>query len=144
MSMVAMIAGSVLPASKAFSYSCKGYALEVAGRMDQCVRAAKVFASADTYVVEGLGLSLLAKLLPAESPEAVAVAGRRRLLQYRLEEFSKLPVAGSNAAEWPADYLDVLNAHEREQDSAAVYLERAKVPLEPPAQWVSTQPPRCP
>ena len=88
MSMVAMIAGSVLPASKAFSYSCKGYALEVAGRMDQCVRAAKVFASADTYVVEGLGLSLLAKLL-----HVIGGIGALGLLRLRN---SRLIIAGVN------------------------------------------------
>jgi hypothetical protein len=143
--MIGVIAASVLPPSQAFSFSCKGMALEqIAGRLERCQRAAQAFARADTFIVEGLGLSLQQRLWPLDSPEGRAITARRRVFQYRLEEYSRLAISSSNIDEFPADIMDVLRAHEREQDVALVYFARAGVPADPPAKWSSTAPPRVP
>jgi hypothetical protein len=143
--MIGVIAASVLPPSQAFSFSCKGMALEqIAGRLERCQRAAQAFERADTFIVEGLGLSLQQRLWPLDSPEGRAITARRRVFQYRLEEYSRLGISSSNVDEFPADIMDVLRAHEREQDVALVYFARAGVPADPPAKWSSTASPRVP
>jgi hypothetical protein len=142
--MIGIMAAAALPGLQTLSYSCRGNLLQIAGRLERCRRAAQAFEHGDTYIVEGLGLSLQQRLWSADSPEGRAVTDRRRAFQYRLEVFNKLPWSTDNQSTLPADYLDVLQAHEREQDSARVYLQRAKIPLDPPAHWVSTMPPRVP
>jgi hypothetical protein len=143
--MIAVIASSVLPPSQSFSVSCKGVALEqVAGRLERCRRAAQAFARADTFIVEGLGLSLQQQLWPLDSPEGRAIAARRRVLQYRLEEYSRLNISSPNTDVFPPDALDVFRSHEREQDAALVYLAKAGVPADPPAKWSPHSLPRVP
>ena len=142
--MISIVAATVLPALQPFAQSCRGRELELPGRLERCRHAAQVYERGDTYIAEGFGLSMEQRLWPAFSPEAHAVEERRRVLQYRLEESNRLPVALSKAADLPTDYLEVLQTHAREQDAALVYLQRAGVPTDPPAEWVSTQPPRFP
>jgi hypothetical protein len=143
--MIGVIAASVLPPSQSFSFSCKGLALEqVSGRLERCRRAAEGFARADTFIVEGLGLSLQQQLWPLDSPAGRAISARRRVFQYRLEEYSRLSISSSNVDEFPPDIVDVLRTHEREQDAALVYFARAGVPAEPPAKWSSRSLPRVP
>ncbi len=143
--MIGVIAASVLPPSQSFSYSCKGLALEqVPGRLERCRRAAQAFTRADTFIVEGLGLSLQQQLWPLSSPEGSSITARRRVLQYRLEEYSRLNISSSKLGEFPPDALDVLRAHEREQDAALVYFVEAGVPVDPPAKWSSRSLPRVP
>jgi hypothetical protein len=72
------------------------------------------------------------------------VTARRRVFQYRLEEYSKLPISASNFAEIPTDAVDVFRAHAREQDAALVYFAKAGVPVDPPASWTSAMLPRVP
>jgi hypothetical protein len=91
-----------------------------------------------------LGLSLQQRLWPLDSPEGRAITARRRVFQYRLEEYSRLGISSTNVDEFPADIMDVLRAHEREQDVALVYFARAGVPADPPAKWSSTASPRVP
>jgi hypothetical protein len=143
--MIGIIAASVLPPSQSFSVSCKGVALEqVTGRLERCRRAAQAFARADTFIVEGLGLSLQQQLWPLDSPEGRAITAQRRVLQYRLEEYSRLDISSPNVDAFPTDALDVLRSHEREQDAALVYLAKAGVPADPPAQWRPHSLPRVP
>jgi hypothetical protein len=143
--MMGVIASSVLPPSQSFSVSCKGVALQqVAGRLERCRRAAQAFARADTFIVEGLGLSLQQQLWPLDSPEGRAITAQRRVLQYRLEEYSRLNISSPHADEFPPDALDVFRSHEREQDAALVYLAKAGVPADPPAKWSSHSLPRVP
>jgi hypothetical protein len=143
--MIGVIAASVLPPSQSFSFSCKGLALEqVSGRLERCRRAAEAFARADTFIVEGLGLSLQQQLWPLDSPEGRSISARRRVFQYRLEEYSRLSISAANVDEFPPDVVDVLRTNEREQDAALVYFARAGIPAEPPAQWSSRSLPRVP
>jgi hypothetical protein len=143
--MIGTIAASVLPPSQAFSSSCKGMPLqEVDGRLERCQRAARAFEHADTFIVEGLGLSLQQRLWPLDSSEGRAVTARRRVFQYRLEEYSRLSISASNFAEFPTDVVDVFRTHEREQDAALVYFSKAGVPADPPTSWTSTSLPRVP
>jgi hypothetical protein len=142
--MIGVIAASVLPPSQAFSSSCKGMALQLDGRLERCQRAARVFERADTFIVEGLGLSLQQRLWPADSAEGRAITARRRVLQYRLEEYSRLGISTSNFAEFPTDVVDVFRVHEREQDAALVYFAKAGIPADPPDSWASTMLPRVP
>ena len=143
--MIGVIAASVLPPSQSFSYSCKGLALEqVSGRLERCRRAAQAFARADTFIVEGLGLSLQQQLWPLDSPEGASITAQRRVFQYRLEEYSRLNISSSKADEFPPDAVDVFRAHEREQDVALVYLTKAGVPADPPPKWISRSLPRVP
>lgn len=143
--MIGVIAASVLPPSQSFSYSCKGLALEqVSGRLERCRRAAQAFARADTFIVEGLGLSLQQQLWPLGSPEGASITAQRRVLQYRLEQYSLLNISSSKIGEFPPDALDVFRAHEREQDVALAYFTRAGVPADPPAKWSSRSLPRVP
>jgi len=143
--MIGAIAASVLPPSQSFSYSCKGLALEqVSGRLDRCRRAAQAIARADTFIVEGLGLSLQQRLWPEDSPEGQSITALRRVFQYRLEEYSRLDISSSKLDEFPADALDAFRAHEREQDVALAYFAKAGVPADPPANWTSRSLPRVP
>jgi len=143
--MIGVIAASVLPPSQSFSYSCKGLALEqVSGRLERCRRAAQAFARADTFIVEGLGLSLQQQLWPLSSPEGASITARRRVLQYRLEQYSLLNISSSKVGEFPPDALDVFRAHEREEDVALVYFTKAGVPADPPPKWTSRSLPRVP
>jgi hypothetical protein len=143
--MIGSIAASVLPPSQSFSYSCKGLALEqVAGRLDRCRRAAQAISRADTFIVEGLGLSLQQRLWPEDSPEGRAITAQRRVFQYRLEEYSRLEISSSKPDEFPADALDAFRSHEREQDVALAYFAKAGVPADPPAKWTSRSLPRVP
>ena len=142
--MIGIIAASVLPSSQAFSSACKGMALQLDGRLERCQRAAQAFERADTFLVEGLGLSLQQRLWPLDSTEGRAVTARRRELQYRLEEYSRLGISASNFAEVPTDLVDVLRTHAREQDAALVYFAKAGIPADPPANWTSTILPRVP
>jgi hypothetical protein len=142
--MIGVMAASVLPPLQPLTLSCKGMALELDGRRERCRAAAQAFERADTFIVEGLGLSLQQHLWPADSPEGRAVAARRRVFQYRLEEYSRFGISSSNFTEFPADIVDVLSTHEREQDAALVYFAKAGVPVDPPANWTSTTPPRVP
>jgi hypothetical protein len=143
--MIAVIASSVLPPSQSFSVSCKGVVLEqVAGRLERCRRAAQAFARADTFIVEGLGLSLQQQLWPLDSTEGRAITAQRRVLQYRLEEYSRLNISSSKVDEFPPDALDVFRSHQREQDAALVYLAKAGLPADPPAKWSSHSLPRVP
>jgi hypothetical protein len=143
--MIGVIAASVLPPSPAFSSSCKGMPLqEVDGRLERCQRAARAFEHADTFIVEGLGLSLQQRLWPIDSAEGRAVTAKRRVFQYRLEEYSRLGISASNFAEFPTDVVDVFRTHDREQDAALVYFAKAGIPADPPASWTSTMLPRVP
>jgi hypothetical protein len=143
--MIGVIAASVLPPSQSFSYSCKGLALEqVSGRLERCRRAAQAFARADTFIVEGLGLSLQQQLWPLDSPEGASITAQRRVFQYRLEEYSRLNISSSKVDEFPPDTVDVFRAHEREQDAALVYFTEAGVPPDPPPKWISRSLPRVP
>jgi hypothetical protein len=143
--MMGVIASSVLPPSQSFSVSCKGVALEqVAGRLERCRRAAEAFARADTFIVEGLGLSLQQQLWPLDSPAGRAISARRRVFQYRLEEYSRLNISSAKIDEFPADALDEFRSHEREQDVALAYFAKAGVPADPPATWSSHSLPRVP
>jgi hypothetical protein len=142
--MIGVIAASVLPPLQASSASCKGLALQLDGRLERCQRAARAFEHADTFLVEGLGLSLQQRLWPLESTEGRAVTARRRVFQYRLEEYSRLNISALSFAEFPTDVVDVFRAHAREQDAALVYFAKAGVPADPPANWTSTQLPRVP
>jgi hypothetical protein len=145
MEMAGVIAASVLPPSQSFSYSCKGLALEqVPGRLDRCRRAARAIARADTFIVEGLGLSLQQQLWPVDSPEGKAITAQRRVFQYRLEEYSRLNISSSKVDEFPADALEVFRSHPREQDAALVYFAKAGIPPDPPANWISRSLPRVP
>jgi hypothetical protein len=142
--MIGVLAASVLPPSQALSFSCRGMALQLEGRLERCQRAAQAFARADTFIVEGLGLSLQQKLWALDSAQGRAVTAKRRVFQYRLEEYSRLPISTSSFAEFPADAADVFRAHEREQDAALVYFAKAGIPADPPASWTSTMLPRVP
>jgi hypothetical protein len=142
--IIGVIAASVLPPLQASSSSCKGMALQLDGRLERCQRAAQAFEHADTFIVEGLGLSLQQRLWPLESTEGRAVTARRRVFQYRLEEYSRLSISALSFSEFPTDVVDVFRAHEREQDAALVYFAKAGVPADPPANWTSTQLPRVP
>lgn len=145
MEMMSVIAASVLPPTQSFTYSCKGLALQqVPGRLDLCRRAARGFARADTFLVEGLGLSLQQQLWPLDSPEGQAITAQRRVFQYRMEEYSRLNISSSKLDEFPADALDVFRAHAREQDAALVYFAKAGAPADPPAKWKSQALPRVP
>jgi hypothetical protein len=142
--MIGVIAASVLPPLQASSSSCKGMDLQLDGRLERCQQAARAFEHADTFIVEGLGLSLQQKLWPLDSTEGRAVTARRRVFQYRLEEYSRLGISAANFAEFPTDVVDVFRTHAREQDAALVYFAKAGVPADPPANWTSTQLPRVP
>jgi hypothetical protein len=143
--MIGVIAASVLPPSQSFTFSCKGMVLEqIPGRLERCKRAAEAFSRADTFIVEGLGLSLQQKLWPMDSPQGRAISAKRRVFQYRLEEYSKLSISSSKVDEIPRDVVEVFRGHEREQEAALVYFARGGVPADPPAQWTSTQLPRVP
>lgn len=142
--MIGVIAASTLPPSQAFSFSCRGMALQREGRLEQCRRAARAFERADTYIGEGLGLSLQQQLWPLDSAEGRAISARRRVFDYRLYQYSRLSISSPDAAEYPADLLDVLRANPREQDAALVYFRKAAVPADPPANWTSNTPPRVP
>jgi hypothetical protein len=142
--MIGVIAASVLPPLQAFASSCKGMALQVEGRLERCQRAGRAFEHADTFIVEGLGLSLQQRLWPADSVEGRAVTVKRRVFQYRLEQYSLLGISASNFAEFPTDVVDVFRTHEREQDAALVYFSKAGIPADPPDSWASTMLPRVP
>lgn len=142
--MIGVMAGTALPPSQSFSLSCKGMALEREGRLERCRRAARAFERADTFIGEGLGLSLQQRLWPLDSPEGRDITRRRQVFQYRLEEYSKLSLSSSKVEERPADLLDVFRGREREQDVALVYFGRAKVALDPPQGWTSNALPRVP
>ncbi len=142
--MIGVMAATVLPPSQSFSFSCKGMALQLEGRLERCRRAAQVFERADTFIGEGLGLSLEQRLWPLDSPQGKAITARRRVLQYRLEEYSRLSLSAPRPAELPADVLDVFRARKREQDAALVYFARAGISPEPPADWTSNTLPRIP
>lgn len=134
-----------VPSSTSFSYSCKGVVLEQsAGRLERCRRAAQAFERADAYLIEGMGLSLQQRLWPLDSPEGRAITARRRVFQYRLEEYSRLDMSSSKVDEIPADLLEILRTHPREQDAALAYFAQAGVPAEPPPDWTPTQLPRVP
>jgi hypothetical protein len=143
--MIGVLAASVLPPSQSLSFSCQGMDLQqIPGRLERCRNAARVFERADTFILEGLGLSLQHRLWPPESPQGQAVTVRRRVFQYRLEEYNQVSVSSSKVEERPTDLIDVFRAHAREQEVALVYIARAGIPADPPADWTSTQLPRVP
>jgi hypothetical protein len=145
MSMAGTIAASVLPPTQSFRYSCKGLVLEqVAGRLDRCRRAAKAISQADTFLVEGLGLSYQQQLWPMDSAEGRAISAQRRVFQYRMEEYNHIDISTSNLEEYPADALEAFRAHDREQDVALFYFAKAGTPKDPPPNWKSQLPPRVP
>ncbi len=143
--MIGVMAASVLPPSQSLSFSCQGMDLQqIPGRLERCRNAALAFERADTFIVEGLGLSLQHRLWPPESPQGQAVTVRRRVFQYRLEEYNQVGVSSSKLEERPTDLIDVFRTHAREQEVALVYIARAGIPADPPADWTSTQLPRVP
>jgi len=143
--MTGAIAASVLPPTQSFSYSCKGLPLQqVPGRLDLCRRAAKSIAHADTFLVEGLGLSYQHRLWPEDSPEGRAIAAQRRVFQYRMEEYNHIAMSASKLEEYPADALEAFRTHDREQDVALFYFAKAGTPKDPPPTWKSQLPPRVP
>jgi hypothetical protein len=145
MDMAGTIAASVLPPTQSFSYSCKGLALEqVAGRLALCRRAAKAITHADTFLVEGLGLSYQQQLWPLDSPEGRATTAQRRVFQYRMEEYNHIDISTSKLEEYPTDALEAFRTHEREQDVALFYFAKAGTPNDPPTNWKSQLPPRVP
>ena len=145
MDMAGTIAASVLPPTQSFSYSCKGLALEqVAGRLGLCRRAAQVISHADTFLVEGLGLSYQQQLWPLDSPEGRAITALRRVFQYRMEQYNHIDISTSKLEEYPSDALEAFRTHEREQDVALFYIAKAGTPKDPPPNWKSQLPPRVP
>jgi len=143
--MTGAIAASVLPPTQSFHYSCKGLPLQqVAGRLDLCRRAARSIANADTFLVEGLGLSYQHQLWPEDSPEGQAIAAQRRVFQYRMEEYNHIDISASKLEEYPADALEAFRTHDREQDVALFYFAKAGTPKDPPPNWKSQLPPRVP
>jgi hypothetical protein len=145
MDMAGTIAASVLPPTQSFSYSCKGLALEqVAGRLNLCRRATKVMTHADTFLVEGLGLSYQQQLWPLDSPEGRATTAQRRVFQYRMEEYNHIDISTSKVEEYPTDALAAFRTHDREQDVALFYFAKAGTSKDPPPNWKSQLPPRVP
>jgi hypothetical protein len=145
MDMTGIVAGSLLPPTLSFTYSCKGLALEqIAGRLDLCRRAAKTIAQADTLLVEGLGLSYQHQLWPVDSSEGRAITAQRRVFQYRMEEYNHIGISASKLEEYPADALETLRTHDRQQDVALFYFAKAGTPKDPPANWKSQLPERVP
>jgi hypothetical protein len=145
MDMAGTIAASVLPPTQSFHYSCKGLALEqVAGRLDLCRRAAKAISHADTFLVEGLGLSYQQQLWPLDSPEGRATTAQRRVFQYRMEEYNHIDISSSKVEEYPTDAVEAFRTHEREQDVALFYFAKVGTPKDPPPSWKSQLPPRVP
>ncbi len=142
--MIGIVAATALPPLQPISLPCKGIALQLEGRLEKCRRAAQTLERADTFIAEGLGLSLQQRLWPEGSPEGRAIATRRRVYQYRLEEFSRLDISSSKSADHPAESLEVRRAHEREQETVLEYFGRAGIPLDPPESWTSRMPPRVP
>jgi hypothetical protein len=142
MTMIGVVAASVLPGFQAVNAACSNESLENTPRIESCRKVGQAFEHGDTYIVEGLGLSLQQHLWPEDSPEAHGVKDRLRVIQYRLEEYSRLPISSPRAADLPADYLDVLQQQKREQDASLVYFKRAGVPFDPPADWVTSEKPR--
>jgi hypothetical protein len=142
--MVGVIAASVLPPSQALSFSCKGTALETVDRLDLCRRVAQAAEHSDTFIMEGLGLSLLQRLWPLDSVEGRAIAARRRVFQYRLEQYGRLSIANTSLNGFPIDVVEAFRAHEREQDVALAYFAKEKIAVDPPAGWISTMLPRVP
>jgi len=131
----------ILPALQFTTRACKDAELQVAGRLEKCRGAARALANADTYFGEAVGLSLVQRLAPAESAEGRAATEQRRVLQYRMEKASRVSLSSSMRS--PADYLQVLRAHEREQDVSLALLQQAHIALDPPASWVSSLPPHA-
>jgi hypothetical protein len=142
--MVGIVAATTLAPLEPISQSCKGIALAIEGRLDKCRRAAAVLARGDTFITEGLGLSLQARLWPEDSAEGRAISAKRRVFQYRLEQYNRLAVVTSNRVDPLAASLELRRSHEREQDSALEYLRTMGVPTEPPPDWRSSQLPRVP
>lgn len=142
--MIGIMAGFALPPLQPLSLSCRGIELKNEGRLEKCRQAAEVFTRGDTFITEGLGLSLQARLWPDDSAEGRAITARRLVFQYRLEEYNRLAVASSNRIDPLVASLELRRSHEREQDSALDYLRRRKVPTEPPPGWRSSEPPRVP
>jgi hypothetical protein len=143
--MIGVIAASVLPPSQSFAFSCRGMNLQQdTDRLARCLGAAEGIERADTFIVEGLGLSLQNRLLQPDSPQGRAVTERRRILQYRLEQYSRIDISSSRLDELPSDLIEAFRTHDREQDIALAYFTKAGIAPNPPPGWSSTQLPRVP
>lgn len=142
--MLGFMAGFALPPLQPISLACRGMELKIEGRLDKCRQAAAVVARGDTFITEGLGLSLQARLWPEDSPEGRDVAAKRLVFQYRLEQYSGQTFPRWGQMDPLIATVELRRTHEREQDTALEYLRRKKIPTEPPPGWRSSQLPRVP
>jgi hypothetical protein len=86
--VVGVDAAMVLPPLQLIAASCSETAIANEDVLAQCRRMAAALAHADTILFESYGNHLAARLWPAGSTEGIALASRRRVLDYQMQLWS--------------------------------------------------------
>jgi hypothetical protein len=111
-SIIGALAGSIIPAFKAASNSCKGGQLERPQVVEACRGVARAFMRGDTYITEMMGVSIAQRVWPEGSQEWKAADDARRLYEYR----SKLSASAAEDAAHMEEFLTLCEHNRREQD----------------------------
>jgi hypothetical protein len=133
--IIGFLAAMPLPAFTNLTKGCRGDALERPGRLASCRGVAASLQRGDTYITEMIGYAIALRVWPADSAEHEATVAARRVGRYRMDAFSRLPIAALKEPAQAKEYLELASQNRREQDVFLEALRRHGTDVMPPADW---------
>ena len=126
---------------KAMTDFCQGRALERTEIRATCRRLAAVLRRGDTYLTEMVGLVLTKRVWPERSAEYQAAVNARRVVQYRTDADNRLTTRQVLDNAWVQNRLQLLAAHDTEQEVVLADITSAGLNPDPPrdrplGRWV--------
>jgi hypothetical protein len=112
---------------------CAPGALEQPDLRATCRRLASVLRNSDTYIVELVGIGIARPLYAPGTPERQGLEEEDRVARYRFRTLSTMLATGD--ADAREHYFALFASFATEQEMTRAYLERAGLPIDPPADW---------
>lgn len=137
---IGVAAAQVIP-YKAITDFCQGRSLERPEVLATCRRLAAVLRHGDTYLTEMVGLVLAKRVWPEGSAEYQAAVNARRVVQYRTDTDNRLTTRKVLDNVWVQNRLQLLAAHDTEQEVVLADITNAGLSPNPPrarplGKWV--------
>ena len=111
-------------------------------RHESCLKVGAIMQAGDTLSVQSLAYSIQMHLAPPETKLGRSLAERRKALDWRRGEFSKLglPFLPWLRNRWVLRRLELMRQYSREEDLMIAVLREHRVPLDPPASTHACRP----
>jgi len=117
---------------KAMTDFCQGRSLEQPDVLATCRRLSAVLRRGDTYLTEMVGLAVAMRVWPESSAEYRAAVQERRVAQYRADADERLLSRKPLDNAWVLHRLELLAAHDTEQEVVLADITSAGLNPDPP------------